>query len=202
MSTTAAASHRILLVDDERGVLNALRRLLTITPCVFEGKTYRLRIDTFERPAEALAAVDHTAYALVVSDYRMPGMDGVRFLKAVRERQPDAVRFILSGYADLGALVGAINEAQISRFLAKPWNDYELTAAVAQALAYRDLQRETARLADERRREKNLLSAEELARRQLEAESPGITRVCWGADGSVILDPDLQAEYERQHPDG
>jgi DNA-binding NtrC family response regulator len=183
-------------------VLNALRRLLTITPCVFDGQAYRLRIDTFERPADALAAIEHTAYALVISDYRMPGMDGVRFLKAVRERQPDAVRFILSGYADLGALVGAINEAQISRFLAKPWNDYELTAAVAQALAYRALQLETARLADERRVQQNLLSAEELARRQLEAESPGITQVCWGADGSVILDPELQAEYERQHPDG
>ncbi|HRP95354.1 MAG TPA: response regulator [Rhodocyclaceae bacterium] len=195
-------SHRILLVDDEPGVLNALRRLLMLTPCAFNGQRFRLQVDTFGDPAAALRAAGHTAYELVISDYRMPGMDGVQLLKGVRELQPRAVRFILSGYADLEALIGAINEAQISRFIGKPWNDYELVAAIAQGLAYRALQVETERLADERRIERQLATPEDIARKQLEAEEPGITRVRWGPDGSVILDPDLQAEYERMNPHG
>ncbi len=194
--------HRILLVDDEIGVLKALRRLLVLTPCTFDGRQFDLQVDVFSDPEEALQAVERVAYELVISDYRMPGMDGVQFLKAVRGIQPHAVRFILSGYADLEALVGAINEAQISRFIGKPWNDYELVAAVGQGLAYRALQVETERLADEKRLESKLASPEEIARKQLEAEEPGITRVRWGADGSVILDPDLQAEYERRNPHG
>jgi two-component system probable response regulator PhcQ len=193
-------THRILLVDDEPGILKALKRLLSLTPCVFSGKTYRLQVDCFTCPEDALRAVYGTPYELVISDYRMPGMDGVQFLKAVRELQPHAVRFILSGYADLQALIGAINEAQISRFIGKPWNDYELVSAIAQGLAYHALQVETERLADEKRLERSLATAEEIERRRLEEAEPGITRVRWGDDGSVILDPDLQAEYERQHP--
>ena len=194
--------HRILLVDDEPGILSALRRLLMLTPCAFNGETYRLQVDCISCPEEALRAVQSVPYEMVISDFRMPGMDGVELLRQVRTIQPNAVRFILSGYADLQALVSAINEAQISRFIAKPWNDYELVAAIAQGLAYRALQVETERLADERRLERELVSPEEIARKQLEAEEPGITRVCWGDDGSVILDPDLQAEYERHHPNG
>ncbi len=195
-------THRILLVDDEPGILNALKRLLLLTPCTFGGETYRLQVDCCSCPEDALRAVGETPYAMVISDYRMPGMDGVQLLKKVREIQPAAVRFILSGYADLQALVAAINEAQISRFIAKPWNDYELVSAIAQGLAYRALQLETERLADERRLERELATPEEIARKRLEAEEPGITQVRWGDDGSVILDPDLQAEYERRHPNG
>ena len=105
-------------------------------------------------------------------------------------------------YADLGGLINAINEAQISRFIAKPWNDYELMAAIGQGLAYRALQVETEQLADQKRLEKQILSDEEVARKLLEAVEPGITQVNWAADGSVILDPELQAEFERLHPEG
>ena len=195
-------THRILLVDDEPGVLHALKRLLMLTPCTFDGQQFRLQVDCYTNPENALKAVASKTYELVVSDFRMPGMDGVQFLKAVREIQPQAVRFILSGYTDLQGLIGAINDAQISRFVSKPWNDYELVSAIGQALAYRALQVETERLADEARVKQKLVSAEEVALKQLEAEEPGITRVCWGEDGSVILDPDLQAEYERLHPNG
>jgi two-component system, probable response regulator PhcQ len=194
--------HRILLVDDEPGILNALKRLLLLTPCSFNGEVFRLQVDCCSCPEDALRAVAATPYEMVISDFRMPGMDGVQLLKKVREIQPNAVRFILSGYADLQALIGAINEAQISRFIGKPWNDYELVSAIGQGLAYRALQVETERLADEKRLERQLATPEEIARKQLEAEEPGITRVRWGDDGSVILDPDLQAEYERLHPNG
>ena len=195
-------THRILLLDDEPGILKALKRLLMLTPCSANGETFKLQVDTFTHPADALEVIRHVPYELVMSDFRMPDMDGVEFLKSVRALQPHAVRFILSGYADLGALVNAINEAQISRFIAKPWNDYELIAAIGQGLAYRALQVETEDLANQKRLEKQMLSDEDVARKLLEAVEPGITQVNWGPDGSVILDPDLQAEFEKTHPHG
>ena len=102
---------------------------------------------------------------------------------------------ILSGYADLNALVGAINEAKIYRFLAKPWNDYELVSAIAEALAYRDLLAERERLADEARLAQGKLSPEEAELKRLERLEPGLTKVNWGPDGSVILDEEFRDPY-------
>ena len=187
--------NRIMLVDDEEGILKALRRLLTATPCTYHGATYQLGIEIFSSPVEALERARHTAFDLFLVDYRMPEMDGVAFLKEVREVQPDAARMILSGYADLDALVGAINEAKIYRFLSKPWNDYELVSAVAEALAYRELLVEKAKLADEAQLAKGRLTPEEAEARRLERLEPGITQVRWGPDGSVILDDEFSDPY-------
>jgi two-component system, probable response regulator PhcQ len=182
---------RILIVDDEEPILNALRRLLSLTPCTVGDKTFRLKIDTFTSPQAALEKASFTAYDLVLSDFRMPAMNGVQFLKAFRELQPDAARLIISGFADLNGLIGAINEAGISRFIPKPWNDYELVAAIAQVLALREVTLENQQLADQARLEAGAISAEEIERKRLEAEEPGITKVIWGADGSVLLDESL-----------
>ncbi|EXI77591.1 MAG: Hydrogenase transcriptional regulatory protein hupR1 [Candidatus Accumulibacter appositus] len=181
---------RILIVDDEANILKSLRRLLAMTPCTAGGKIFPLTVDTFEDPAEALENAFGTPYHLVLSDYRMPGMDGVAFLKEFRELQPNAARLILSGYADLNGLIAAINEAGILRFIAKPWNDYELVTTIAQALALQELQNETQSIADEARLKQGRLSPEDFERQRLEALEPGITRVHWGPDGSVMLDPD------------
>ena len=182
---------RILIVDDDVLILKALRRMLSMTPCTAEGVSFKLTVDTFSAPQEALEKARHTAYDLVLADYRMPVMDGVQFLTALRKIQPEAARLILSGYADLNGLIGAINEAGISRFIAKPWNDYELVAAIGQALAMRQLSLENQRLADQVRLAVGAISAEEIERKRLEAEEPGITRVLWGADGSVLIDESL-----------
>ena len=174
--------HRIMLVDDEENILNALRRL-------FAAGDRKIQVETFVSPHAALArAKEGVAFDAVISDYRMPEMDGVVFLREFIKEQPHAVRLILSGYADLDALVGAINEAQIYRFISKPWHDIELRAAVAQALAHHDLLLENQRLADEVRAQRGIISRQEMEFRRLEAESPGITQVKWGPNGEVMLD--------------
>ena len=182
---------RILIVDDDEDVLKALRRLFSLTPCAAGEQTFRLTTDVFVSPQLALAKARQTAYALVISDYRMPTMNGVQFLKAFREIQPEVPRLILSGYADLNGLIDANNDAAISRFIAKPWNDYELLASVGQVLALHQLTQENLRLADQARLAQGTISAEEIERQRLEAVEPGITKVHWGPDGSVLIDASL-----------
>ena len=182
---------RILIVDDDESILKALRRLLSMTPCTTGETSFTLVVDIFSSPHEALEKARHTAFDLVISDYRMPIMNGVQFLKAFREIQPDAARLILSGYSDLNGLIGAINEAGISRFISKPWNDYELVSAIAKILALRELTLENQRLADQARLTMGIISAEEIEHKRLEATEPGITQVNWGPDGSVMLDESL-----------
>ena len=190
--------YRIMLVDDEQNILNALRRLF-VSPSLQDTGSPKFQVETFTSPRQALRrAEDGVMFDLVISDYRMPEMDGVAFLKAFRQIQPHAERLILSGYADLHALVGAINEARIFRFVSKPWHEGELKSAVAQALAHRDLLRENQQLADQVRLQTGVISKQEMALRRLEEESPGITKVHWGPDGSVILDENELSDSAAQ----
>jgi len=181
---------RVMLVDDEEAILKSLKRLLRLAPCAMGNKSFALEVESFSSPLEAIERARHEPFDLFVSDYRMPEMDGIEFLKEVKTLQPDAARLILSGYADLNALVRAVNEVGIDRFIGKPWNDYELMSAIAQSLAHRDLMLENRQLANLVRMEMGEKSQEAIEAERLEALEPGITRVNWGPDGSVMLDPD------------
>lgn len=183
---------RVLIVDDEPGILHALKRLLRAVPCTYGGTVYPLEVEIFDSPVAALERANHAPFDLVLTDYRMPGIDGVELLRRIRAIQPDAARLILSGYADLNVLVSAINEVEIYRFIAKPWNDYELIAAIGQALHNRGLILENRRLADQARLDRGLLSPEAAEAKRLESLEPGITQVNWGPDGSIVLDPEFQ----------
>ena len=142
---------RILCVDDEQNVLRSLTRLFLDDP--FE-------ILTAPSGAEGLLILDRCGTVpVVISDYRMPGMNGVEFLSEVRKGWPDTVRIVLSGYADTGAIVSAINEGQIYRFVAKPWNDDELRITVANAIERYNLGRKNHELAEELRRKNDELTA-------------------------------------------
>lgn len=170
---------RVLLVDDEPNILRALKR-------VFMPDGYA--IETFTDAASALSCARNEKFDLVISDYRMPEVDGVAFLTLLRGLQPDTVRLILSGFTDLDALLGAINDAHIFRFISKPWHDGELRATVAQALAHRAMLLENRRLADQVRSQQELLNRQRHELERLERENPGITRVRLGRDGSIMLD--------------
>lgn len=179
-------SERILLVDDEPSILNALQRLLRNGLKDAAGERYA--VESFTDAASALQRAQECSFALAISDHRMPGMTGVEFLSKLRVVQPDCGRIVLSGYADLNALVAAINEAEIARFISKPWADFDLLSAVRQVLRIRELTMENERLADQVRQQMGMLSAQEAELRRLERLEPGITHVKWGADGSFILE--------------
>ena len=177
---------RLMLVDDEPNILSSLRRALNAMPSdMFEGG---LQVETFEFPMEALERARHSAFDLVISDYRMPLMDGVAFLEALREVQPHIARLILSGYADLGGMIGAINRANISRFIAKPWDVLELEIAIRQALEHRNLLIENQTLADLVRVQKGQLSRSDQAMIEMERRFPGLTKVKRDANGAIDLD--------------
>lgn len=183
---------RIMIVDDEASILNALNRVLRIAPCTCGNKTFSLEVEAFTSPIAALAHARCEQYDLFISDFRMPEMDGIEFLKGAKALQPDAARLILSGYADLNALVRAVNEVGIERFVGKPWNDYDLMSAIGQALAHRELLLENRELANLVRLEMGDKTPEQIEAERLEAIEPGITEVNWGPDGSVLLDPEFQ----------
>ena len=142
---------RILCVDDEQNVLRSLTRLFLDEP---------YEILTSSSGAEGLLILDRCGTVpVVLSDYRMPGMNGVEFLDEVGKRRPETVRIVMSGTADTGAFVSAINEGRIHRIVAKPWNEDELRVTVVNALERYDLGRRNLDLAEELRRRNDELAA-------------------------------------------
>jgi DNA-binding NtrC family response regulator len=170
---------RILLVDDEAHVLSALQRALRRFLPEREAT-----IETCVDPEQALLGCAATGYDVVMSDYRMPGLNGADFLQMVKGIQPDAVRLVLSASNDIGEVMNAINRAEVYRYVAKPWGAEELERVFAEAFARRDELVAARRLAGQG----TGLSAQELEARRLEAEEPGITQVRRDSDGSVYLD--------------
>lgn len=141
---------RILCVDDERNVLRALER-------IFLDEEYEIL--TAASGEEGLQLLDESQEVqVVISDFRMPGMNGVEFLKEVFKSHPETIRIVLSGYADTAAVVAAINEGKIYKFIPKPWNDDELRMTVAKALDHFAAQRRNEQLAEELRRKNQELS--------------------------------------------
>ena len=130
-------SPALLFVDDEPGILSSLRRL-------FRPQGYRIYIA--ESGAAGLEILAKESIDLVISDMRMPEMDGATFLKEVRSRWPKVMRILLTGYADITSTVAAINHGEIYRYIAKPWDDNEIVTIVREALERMHLEKENQRL--------------------------------------------------------
>jgi len=114
----------ILLVDDEERILRSLKLLLR--------HEYNIKTTTDGR--EAIDICSHQKIDVVISDQRMPIMSGVDVLKRIKEKSPSTIRILLTGYADLAAAIGSVNEGEIYRFLQKPWNGDEIRSVVASAV--------------------------------------------------------------------
>jgi response regulator RpfG family c-di-GMP phosphodiesterase len=134
---SSPAKAKILCVDDEPNILLSLRRL-------FRAKGYQVIVA--QGGKEGLSVLDAETVDLVISDMRMPEMDGAQFLERVRSNWPDCIRILLTGYSDVQSIVAAINRGEIHRYIAKPWDETDILLVVRQALERKFLLDEKQRL--------------------------------------------------------
>ncbi len=133
--------HTLLLVDDEASILKALKRL-------FRREGYQILTAEGGQQALDLLKQSEKPVSLIISDQRMPGMNGATFLEHSMAIFPDAMRFLLTGYSDMDAVVNAVNKGKINKYLAKPWNDGEILILVREALSQVELKLENIRLTE------------------------------------------------------
>ncbi len=127
----------VLFVDDEPNILKAVQRLL---------RQEEMAVLCASTGEEALEILGQTPAQVVVTDQRMPQMSGVDLLSAVRERHPEIIRMMMTGFTEIKVAVEAINRGEIYRLITKPWNDDELRATLRQAFEQADLKEEIKRL--------------------------------------------------------
>ncbi len=152
--------HTVVIVDDEEHVLNALKRLL-------HDENYTLSTTT--RPTDVVDVLARAPISLIISDYEMPDMTGIDLFKTVKKTNPETIRILLTGKADMKATIRAINEGEVFRFITKPWDDDDLKITIRHALMQHDLWSENRRLL-------SAVNAQKRALEELEQQYPGITR--------------------------
>jgi response regulator RpfG family c-di-GMP phosphodiesterase len=113
----------ILYVDDEMNNLVSFKA------------TFRLKYNVFTAISgtDAMKLLDENSVHVIITDQRMPGMTGVEFLESILEKHPEPVRILLTGYADLNAVIDAVNKGKIFHYLSKPWNEEELDMTIQRA---------------------------------------------------------------------
>jgi response regulator RpfG family c-di-GMP phosphodiesterase len=187
---TTTNKHPVLLVDDESEILFSLRGLLR--------KDFELY--TAESGAEALEILRRQPIHVLMTDQRMPQMTGVELLRRAQGDCPEAIRMIFTGYADIKAVIDAINHGQIYRYLTKPWDPDELRAVLHEACEYYDRIAERKRLFLDLRehvtRCQALLqgSADEQAAQAVQAGSALLTRI------DRVLAPESEAGARANAP--
>ncbi|MEX6502741.1 EAL domain-containing protein [Pseudomonas zhanjiangensis] len=129
-ATAESAAQTLLLLDDEENILRALARVL-------RRDGYQILIASHAQDAFALLAKHDVQ--VILSDQRMPEMNGTEFFSRVKDLYPDTIRIVLSGYTDLKSVTDAINQGAIYKFLTKPWDDTQLRATIAQAFQHHSL---------------------------------------------------------------
>ena len=139
-ATEIGSAGTILCVDDEPNILAALRRL-------FRTKGYEVL--TADSARAGMAVLKARPVDLIISDMRMPEMDGVRFLEHARALCPDTLRLLLTGHADVNQILDAVNRGEIYRYITKPWDDHEMTLVVRLAFERKALEALTAQQNDQ-----------------------------------------------------
>lgn len=131
--------YKILIVDDEKEILNTLSWVLSST------SEFKTEISTAIGSAAALPELDKQEFDLILSDYRMPMMNGIELLTMVKNDHPKTVRILITGYSDINLAKEAINKAEVHHYIEKPWDNDELRLTIHEALKRKD-ERETAEI--------------------------------------------------------
>ncbi len=121
--------HNLLVIDDE----------VEITKSLFRQFRRKYNVFIANSAEEALPILEDNDIQVVLSDQRMPGMSGITFFSSIKDKYPDALKMILTGYSDIDAVIEAINEGQVFRYLTKPWNPMELNLAIEEAFERHEL---------------------------------------------------------------
>jgi FixJ family two-component response regulator len=171
--------NKVLFVDDEESILQGYRRILHSEFCVA----------TATGGDQGMAAIRTSGpFAVVVSDMRMPGMNGAQFLAKVHEKAPDSVRILLTGYSDLDAVISAVNEGNIFRYLTKPCEKTTLLAALHSGVAqYNEIMAN-----------KDLVKKAQLVRSSLDWDAHDIGQGSDVTTPSVLPDSAAAREYMGQ----
>jgi DNA-binding NtrC family response regulator len=167
----AMKPHSILIVDDEKNVLNALQRALRKEPYT---------IFAADSADKALQLIKAREVSLVISDYNMPGTNGLDFLKQIKALYPQVLTIMLTGQAEVQLAVEAINAAGVYKFILKPWDDEDLKITVRRSLESIDLATERDQLLQKVKSRDAILN-------DLEAKFPGISKVNKDDNGYLIL---------------
>lgn len=163
--------YNLLLVDDEENVVRGLQRSLRKEPYT---------VHTANSGADALEILQQQDIDVIVSDERMPGMTGAEFLAEAKQRYPETIRIMLSGQADLDAVVKAVNDGEIYRFLFKPCQAEELITTINQALKHKELLDRSRWLLAEYKKQADIID-------RLEDAQVGVTKVKRDEDGAVLI---------------
>ena len=164
--------HAILFVDDEPHVLKSFQRAL-------RKESYTLMTATGGE--EGLKLLEAREVSLVISDYNMPHMNGLEFLKEVKALYPHILAIMLTGQAEIEVAVQAINEAGVYKFIQKPWDDSDLKITIRRALESIDLISERDRLLQK-------VKSRDAILKELEKKHPGITKIERDEDGYMLID--------------
>lgn len=122
---------RILLLDDEEIVTTSIKSFLTLET--------DYEVVSFNSPRQAIDFLKQNPVDLVISDFLMPDMDGIEFLSEVKRMQPQAIRVLLTGYADKENAIKAINDVGLYQYIEKPWNNADLRLIIENGLEKRQL---------------------------------------------------------------
>ncbi len=120
---TSDYGHKVLVVDDETQVGKAIGRILE------KEKLEYVYADNGESALESLKKADQP-FSLIISDQRMPGIQGTQFLEHAKKLHPETIRFLITGFSEIQTIINAVNRGSVQRYISKPWNNNELAKAI------------------------------------------------------------------------
>jgi DNA-binding NtrC family response regulator len=162
--------HIVLFIDDDPMIVKSIQRLLRREP---------FQLVTAGSAQQGFTLADIYDFSLVISDFSMPGMDGLEFLGKIKAQNPQVLTMMLTGKAEIDLAVKAINDAGVYKFILKPWDENDLKLTIRRAL-------ESLEVVKERDDLRSKVDAQAQVMAQLEKSYPGITRIKRDRDGYLI----------------